>query len=89
MSGLCKCDDPGCGQCCGGRKPHSPGRVSRVYRVDMEDRTGSLFCSGCAQDALDSGMFSSRPPGKRKEEQWIMAPDEGAISFLKSLGGLT
>jgi len=86
----CKCADPGCGQCCGGRKPHSPGRPTRVYRVDMDDTTGSLFCSGCAQDALDCGMFSSQPPGKRKKNDWSMAPDEGAASFLRTLtGGLT
>jgi hypothetical protein len=28
-----------------------------LYRVDMEDRTGTLMCRFCANDAFESGLF--------------------------------
>lgn len=29
-----------------------------LYRIDMEDNTGTAFCEACASDALDTGLFS-------------------------------
>ena len=52
----CQCADPGC--------PIHPGHHTcdqrakeRLFRVDMEDREGTWFCTGCANDALSSGLF--------------------------------
>jgi hypothetical protein len=53
----CECADPGC--------PIHP-KVSDcrnlaatiLYRIDMEDNTGSLMCEGCAEDAMLSGLFT-------------------------------
>ena len=28
-----------------------------VFRVDMDDRTGTAFCWPCAEDAMQSGLF--------------------------------
>jgi hypothetical protein len=31
-----------------------------LYRVDMEDETGTPMCESCGGDALDSGVFGTR-----------------------------
>ncbi len=51
----CGCADPGC--------PWCKGRCTRkaattLYRVDMEDATGTPMCSRCAADAMESGVFT-------------------------------
>lgn len=33
----------------------------RLYRVDMEDRSGNAFCLPCAEDAMESGVFRRKP----------------------------
>jgi hypothetical protein len=39
---------------------------SRVlYRIDMIDNTGTLFCPDCADDAILCGLFTTKPQGKR------------------------
>lgn len=59
----CECSDPGC--VCGGR---CAGRGTVIlYRVDMQDETGTLFCENCASDALDSGLFTEEDP---TTEEW-------------------
>jgi hypothetical protein len=30
-----------------------------LFRIDMDDETGTAFCDDCAEDALDSGLFIS------------------------------
>ena len=57
----CECSDPGC--------PVHPGserctrrRVVTVYRVDMEDRTGTDMCQECGEDALNAGVFTTERP---------------------------
>ena len=52
----CECADPGCNEC--GGLCEKDGAV-RLYRVDMDDATGVLFCEPCAADALASGVFTS------------------------------
>jgi hypothetical protein len=50
----CQCADRACpcrGRCC--RRA-----TTTLFRVDMEDRTGTPFCDGCAADAWESGLFS-------------------------------
>jgi hypothetical protein len=55
---LCQCSDPGC--------PVHPNHsdcsrraTTTVYRVDMEDETGTPMCDRCAEDAMDSGVFTT------------------------------
>jgi hypothetical protein len=31
-----------------------------LYRVDTQDETGTAMCAGCAQDAMDSGLFTTK-----------------------------
>lgn len=56
----CQCYDQGCpahtgvGYC---REETYPKNV--LYRVDMTDESGTVFCPECLQDALESGLFTS------------------------------
>lgn len=54
--GQCECTDPGC-PCEGECKRDSS---MTLFRIDMEDENGTAFCESCAEDALDSGVFSTR-----------------------------
>lgn len=54
----CECSDPGCPCAVSG---HS-GDITTLYRVDMEDRTGTLMCETCGDDAFESGVFTSERP---------------------------
>lgn len=57
----CECSDPGCPVHKGRDCDHvERGRV--LYRVDMEDRTGTYFCPACQEDAYDSGLFTDERP---------------------------
>jgi hypothetical protein len=51
---LCKCSDPGC-PCKG--KCQQPS-ATELYRVDMDDTTGTVMCESCADDAMRSGLFT-------------------------------
>lgn len=51
---FCECSDPGC-PCCQGSCPVAADAT--VFRVDMEDITGTRMCEPCAADALESGVF--------------------------------
>lgn len=57
---MCECSDPGCpvthGQGCRANAAGKRGVI--LYRIDMEDVTGTLFCWSCANDATDSGVFT-------------------------------
>ncbi len=55
--GECCCSDPGCPKH-KGRSGCSYIATSIVYRIDMEDKTGTPMCSGCTEDALNSGVFT-------------------------------
>lgn len=54
----CECADPGCPVHKGVSKCSHVGRCKTLYRVDMEDQTGTKMCSACAEDAFDSGLFT-------------------------------
>lgn len=54
----CECADGGCPVCHGACKKCSS---VILYRVDMEDRTGTAFCEQCAEDAMESGLFTDNP----------------------------
>jgi len=56
---LCECSDPGC--------PHHKGKdictrrgYDILFRSDMEDETGTVFCADCADDAFTSGLFTTK-----------------------------
>lgn len=51
----CECEDPGCGECNG--LCENVGTV-RLFRIDMDDHFGVLFCETCADDCYESGLFS-------------------------------
>lgn len=52
----CECSDPGCSAHLGACMCPRAGDVT-LFRIDMEDQTGTLFCHDCAADALRSGVF--------------------------------
>ncbi len=58
----CECADPGCpadhNVCMDGLVRESVV----LYRIDMEDYTGTEFCNPCAGDAMESGVFSTDEP---------------------------
>lgn len=52
----CECTDPGCPVHKGKSDCRNYARTI-VYRVDMNDETGTAMCNRCADDAMDSGVF--------------------------------
>ena len=52
----CECNDIACFRHQNSSECTGVGLVV-LYRTDLEDRTGTLFCDECACDALDSGLF--------------------------------
>lgn len=59
----CQCGDPMCPvphgrETCEGRCTDTADIT--LYRVDMLDETGTRFCAACAEDAMDSGLFTAR-----------------------------
>jgi hypothetical protein len=56
MAQRCECADGGC-PCCHGNCEREATVV--LYRADMEDATGTPLCEGCADDAMDSGLFTA------------------------------
>jgi hypothetical protein len=55
----CQCTDPGCPVHPGTSRCVRPSRRT-VFRIDMEDRTGTPMCQRCSEDAMDSGVFTTR-----------------------------
>ena len=41
-------------------KCSNKSRLTVVYRVDMEDRTGTAMCPTCVNDAMESGVFYTK-----------------------------
>jgi len=53
----CECSDPQCPVHDG--KPECSYQAKQtLYRIDMEDMSGTRFCRRCAEDAYSSGVFS-------------------------------
>ena len=50
----CECSDPGC-PCCGDCQDDAD---CVLYRIDMEDETGTPMCDRCADDAYESGLYA-------------------------------
>lgn len=59
MDRKCMCVDSGCIVAHGGHQHGGCQNVAAVtlYRVDMDDKTGTDMCSPCAEDAMDTGLF--------------------------------
>ena len=55
----CECSDPGCPKHTG-QSYCTLKATRRLFRIDMEDRTGTAMCEKCFEDALDSGMFDTQ-----------------------------
>jgi len=56
INNKCQCSDMGCGVCRGMCKYAAD---YPLFRVDMDDETGTLFCERCGEDAFESGLFRS------------------------------
>jgi hypothetical protein len=63
----CECSDPGC-SVNHGSKECGQNAEDILYRVDMEDRSGTAMCEDCASDAFEAGVFSAFPVDAEIEE---------------------
>lgn len=66
--GACGCCDPGCAEHegwseCGKRA------TTTLWRIDMEDWTGTDMCSECAQDAMEAGVFTTEDPALQEDDE--------------------
>ena len=55
----CECSDPGC-QAHKGKSACRRTGFDILYRIDMDDETGTVMCEACADDAFSSGMFTTK-----------------------------
>lgn len=60
----CECADTGC-RVHPGEKCDKVTRTRILYRIDMEDYTGTRFCIPCTDDAMESGVFSEHSHSQR------------------------
>lgn len=61
----CKCSDPGC-KCCQGHCARPAEQI--LYRVDMDDETGTAMCEGCADGAFECGLFCNGRENELNED---------------------
>lgn len=52
-----ECQSPAHGDC----SPCGVDAYTVLFRIDMEDESGTPMCEGCADDAFESGLFEYRP----------------------------
>lgn len=76
FAGTCECADPGCPACNG--KCANQGDVI-LYRIDMEDDTGTFFCEECAADALECGLFTDKLAPEWDEDEDEDGEDPGDV----------
>jgi hypothetical protein len=55
----CECYDKEC-SAHKGTNCKRESRTKTLYRIDMEDKTGTRFCDDCESDALESGLYDYR-----------------------------
>jgi hypothetical protein len=55
---MCECADPNCPFHRGESECSKPVEL-QLFRSDMQDESGTLFCADCGTDALNSGLFST------------------------------
>lgn len=68
---ICECSDPRCPAHAGASCEQVA--TATLYRVDMTDETGTAMCSGCADDAMGSGLFTTDP-----DDEDESGPDDGS-----------
>ena len=59
----CECADPKCPVHEGDSKCTRDARLGilhRLFRIDMEDHTGTAMCPDCSDDAAFSGLFYTK-----------------------------
>lgn len=68
----CECYDSGCAAPNHRTQRCQSAAITVLYRIDMDDVTGTRFCDGCAEDAMESGLFTDeRPrPGRRGRDEY-------------------
>jgi hypothetical protein len=65
LNQFCECSDPECPAFTHGiNEDGTPdcdefAYAGRLYRIDMYDESGTLMCNRCAEDALESGVFTT------------------------------
>jgi hypothetical protein len=57
MKKICGCADRHCPAPHNGTATCHVRATITLYRVDMDDRTGTDMCEPCADDAMASGLF--------------------------------
>lgn len=67
----CECSDPGCPAHLESLESSECFKIATivVYRIDMNDETGTFMCDECACDALDSGVFTTVDEDGFEEEE--------------------
>lgn len=80
----CECGDPGCPVCHG-----QCNRLATavVFRVDMEDETGTRMCHACSQDAAESGLFRERPVRVHLKPKYRSNDVQGVLQNILQNGG--
>ena len=68
VHGKCECADPGCSHHEGISECKDTANTI-IYRVDMEDSSGTLMCDDCANDETQSGLFVEADDPELEEPQ--------------------
>lgn len=71
----CQCADPGC-PIHRGESKCTRAAKRKVRRIDMEDRSGTWMCEGCASDVYDSGLFN---PGMLRPFYEVLVGNIGTV----------
>lgn len=79
----CECRDTSCPYC-HGQCQNKPEFT--LFRVDMEDRTGTLMCDDCAKDAADTGLYRSEPIPQPEPVKEKSPYQERTITIIKAEG---
>ena len=74
----CECSDPLC-EAHRGAACASAGEWL-LYRIDMQDETGTLFCEDCASCADSCGLYTDQSPQDR-EDSAVDAADRLAEGY--------
>lgn len=66
LNTICECTDPSCPECAG-NCDHKATEI--LYRLDMDDESGTAFCDQCSADAMHSGVFTDQSQEEEEEEE--------------------
>lgn len=62
----CECTDCGCSHH-SGHAMCNDRATDILYRVDMQDETGTAMCDACSDDAFSSGLFTTEIETEEEE----------------------